>query len=66
MTVRNASPAALAFERTPAQARHLCRQAGFVNENKFVRIKIKLPLEPGLPGSADIITVLFAGVSGFF
>ncbi len=49
MAVRDGGPAALAAPGAAAQARHLGRGAGLVDEDQLVGIKVELAVEPGLP-----------------
>lgn len=66
MAVRHASPAALAAGRTAAQARHLGRQAGLVDEHQFGRIEIGLAVEPCASALQDVGAVLLQCVCGLF
>jgi hypothetical protein len=66
MTVRDAGAQALAPRRPSAQARHLCVQPGFVDEDQPLRVQIRLRLEPGVARRGDVRAVLLAGVGGLF
>tara|TARA_R110001606_G_C15315783_1_gene644135 strand:+ start:475 stop:675 length:201 start_codon:yes stop_codon:yes gene_type:complete len=64
--VRHWRPAALAPQRPAAHARHLCRCARLIKEDKPLRIEIKLAVEPGLAPKQDVGTFLLSRVRGFF
>lgn len=66
MSVRNASPAALSARSPTAQAGHLGREAGLVDEDKALRIEIGLSLEPITPPLQDIGTLLLQCMGGLF
>ena len=66
MPVRHGGPAALAAARPAAQARHLGRGAGLVDEDQFVGVEIELAVEPGLPRLTDVLALLLGGVGGLF
>lgn len=66
VAVRDRRPAALSLRRASAQARHLRRRAGLVDEHEPVRIEIELGLEPDLALTPHVGTLLLAGVRRFF
>ncbi len=66
MPVRNARAQPLAPLRPAAQARHLGRSAGLVDEDERLRVEIRLVFEPGLTGGRDVRSILLGRVSRFF
>ena len=66
MAVRNGGNTPLTAWRPAAQACHLRRSTGFVDEDETFGIKIELPLEPDLPGRPYIVTLLFARMRRLF
>jgi hypothetical protein len=66
MPVRNASPAALSARSPTAQAGHLGREAGLVDEDKSLWIEIGLSLEPVTPPLQDVGTLLLQCMGGLF
>ena len=66
MAVGNGGPAALAALGSAAQAGHLGRGAGLIDEDELVGIKIGLGVEPSLATGDDIRPLLLGGVRGFF
>ena len=66
MAMRHWSAAPLPARRPPAQARHLRRRAGFINEDQVFGIEFRLEFEPRLPASQDVRPLLLACVCCFF
>jgi hypothetical protein len=66
MAVWDRGAASLPAHGTAAQARHLGRRPGLVDEDEACRIEVGLPLEPSLAARRDVRTFLFGGVRGFF
>ena len=66
MTVGNACEQAFALAATPAQARHLGVQTGFIDEDQARRIEIGLAGEPHLPRSPHIGALLLSRVARLF
>lgn len=66
MAVWHACPAAFAAWRSSAQARHLGRQPGFVDEDQLRRIEIELAVEPGAPALQDVRAILLQCMCGLF
>ena len=64
VAVRHTGPAALTAKRTAPQARHLGRQASFVDEDHLRGMEIGLCVEPGAPPPQDVGTVLLQGMCG--
>ena len=66
MAVGNGGPAALAALGPAAQARHLGRGAGLIDEDELLGIELRLGLEPGLAAGGNVRPLLLGGVGGFF
>ena len=66
MAVRHTGPAALTAQRTATQARHLGRQAGFVDEDQLRGMEIGLCVEPGAAASQDVGAILLQCMCGLF
>jgi hypothetical protein len=66
MAMRHACPTAFTAWRTTAQARHLGRQAGLIDEHEFCRIEIGLAVEPGAAALQDVGTILLQCMRGLF
>ena len=66
MTMRDGSPAAFAPRRPSAQAGHLGRRPGLVDEDRALRIEVELPLEPGLAPLHDVGPILLGGMRRLF
>ena len=66
MTMRHLGPAARAARRAPVPSGHLGVDAGFVNEDEFLRVKMWLLGDPGVAPCGYVVTVLFAGVRRLF
>jgi len=66
MAVRNGGNTPLSAWRPAAQARHLRRSAGLVDEDEPFGIKIELAAEPDLPGRLYIVALLFARMRRLF
>ncbi len=64
MAVGNGGPAACPALGSAAQAGHLGRGAGLVDEDEL--LGIELGVEPGLAAGDDIRPLLLGGVRGFF
>ena len=68
MAERRLGAQPLAFGTSAAQARHLRRRAGLIEEDEPVRLKPhpRLPGGPCLACGCDVRTVLLAGQQRFF
>ena len=66
MTMRHLGPAARAARRAPVPSGHLGVDAGFVNEDEFLWVKMWLLGDPGVAPCGYVVTVLFAGVRRLF
>ncbi len=66
MSMRDRGTAALATLRAAAQAGHLGRGSGFIDEHQPAGIEIGLLDEPSQPARRDVRSVLLGGVRGFF
>jgi hypothetical protein len=64
--VWHAGPASLAARRSSAQACHLGRQTGLIDEDETGGIEVELAVEPGLPALQDVGTLLLQCVCGLF
>ena len=64
MTMRDASPAALAARCPTAKPSHLRVQTGFVDEHKAFGIEIGLAVEPRPSPLQDVRTVLLQRMCG--
>ncbi|MBX9660801.1 MAG: hypothetical protein K2X00_19775 [Nitrospiraceae bacterium] len=53
MAVRHAGPAAFTPDAYAAQAGHLGREAGLVDEDQALRVELGLALEPGFAPLRD-------------
>lgn len=59
MTMGDGGAAALAARCPAVQPRHLGGGAGLIDEDKPLRVKVKLTIEPGLPRRLHIAALLF-------
>ncbi len=66
MSMWDRGTAAFAAPGAAAQARHLGRGPGLVDEDQPLGFQIGLGLEPGPPTTHNVSPLLFAGVRGFF
>jgi hypothetical protein len=66
MPVWNRRSATLAARATAAQARHLGRGSGFIDEDQVFRVEVRLSVEPRLTPRGDVWPILLAGMRGFF
>ena len=66
MTMRVTHPQPFAPPAATVAARHIGPCPGLVDEHEPRRVKIQLPVEPGLPLAQDVGTVLLYGVPGLF
>jgi hypothetical protein len=58
MAMGNCRPASFAASASCTQPRDLGRRPGFVDEDKLLRIKIRLTLEPGLARLCYVVAIL--------
>ena len=63
--MRDARAQALAAGATSAQAGHLGRKAGLVDEHQAGRVEIELPVKPRFTRDEDVGPVLLGCVCGF-
>ena len=66
MALRDAGTQPLAFLSAAAQAGHVGRRAGLVNEDEFAGIEFELVLEPGLAPLQDVGPIPLRRVRGLF
>ena len=66
MALRDADTQPLAFCRPAAQAGHVGRCAGLVDEDEFAGIEFELGVEPVLAPLQNVRTVLLGRVRGLF
>ena len=66
MSVRHAGPTALSARGTAAQAGHLGGQACLVDEDKALRVEIRLSLEPIPAPLQDVRALLLQCMGGLF
>ncbi len=66
MSMRDRGTAAFTTLLAAAQAGHLGRCPGLIDEHQAEGIEIGLPGEPGQPARRDVRPVLLGGVRGFF
>ena len=64
--MRHGRPQTLAFGRPTVAAGHVGLGPGFVDEDKPLRVKVELVIEPDLPLAAYVRAVLLAGMGRLF
>ena len=66
MAMGNCRPASFAAAASSAQPRHCGRRPGFIDEDKLLRIKIRLALKPRLARIGYVVALLLGGMRRLF
>src|SRR5665811_1236364 len=66
MAVRDCGTTALTSFCPATQACHLGGSAGFIDKDQLGRIKVKLPIEPGLAGQSHVFALLLTCMGCLF